>query len=468
MSFEKMGINSNIFSALKTAGFVSPTPVQEATIPQALSGKDLIVSAQTGSGKTAAFMLPILQMLSQKPKSNNINPQVLVLTPTRELALQITKATSSYGINMPWLRIATIVGGMPYREQIKALSKRVDILVATPGRLIDQMRSNKVSLASIQILVLDEADRMLDMGFIEDIETIVKNTPKDRQTMLFSATIDESISRLAKKMMNNPQHIALTSSKQKHDNITQKLFYADNNEHKVKLLNHVLNEASLDQAIIFTSTKKGADKLAECLSDNGFSVAALHGDMNQRQRTRTISQLQKKQIRVLVATDIAARGIDISGISHAVNFDLPMQAEDYVHRIGRTGRAGRNGSALSLVTNEEKHKIRRIEKYIGQTISAETIEGLEPKISKASHENSSKRNKHRANPNRNELSSRNTAPRKFSSTNKTKERTDVKKTYSDKATSKTNNNQARKQNTSKRSSFKDNVRDNKFNESRRV
>ncbi|AFZ83280.1 ATP-dependent RNA helicase [Candidatus Kinetoplastibacterium blastocrithidii TCC012E] len=468
MSFEKIGINSNILSALKTSGFVSPTPVQEATIPQALSGKDLIVSAQTGSGKTAAFMLPILQMLSQKPKSNNINPQVLVLTPTRELALQITKATASYGINMPWLRIATIVGGMPYRNQIRALSKRVDILVATPGRLIDQMKSNKVSLTSIQTLVLDEADRMLDMGFIEDIETIVKNTPRDRQTMLFSATIDESIARLAKKMMNNPQHIALTSSKQKHDNITQKLFYADNNEHKVKLLNHVLNESSLDQAIIFTSTKKGADKLAECLSDNGFSVAALHGDMNQRQRTRTISQLQKKQIRVLVATDIAARGIDINGISHAVNFDLPMQAEDYVHRIGRTGRAGRNGSALSLVTNEEKHKVRRIEKYIGQTISTETIEGLEPKVTRSSNDISNKRNKHRVNTSRNGLSDKNNTPRRFSSVNKTKEKMDTKNPSSIRAASKSNNNQNRKQNTSKRNNFKESIRDNKFSESRRI
>ncbi|WBF65479.1 MAG: DEAD/DEAH box helicase [Candidatus Kinetoplastibacterium crithidii] len=376
MSFENLGINANILNAIKATGFESPTPVQQATIPKAIMRQDLVVSAQTGSGKTAAFMLPILQLLSEK-KAQNASIQVLVLTPTRELAMQITKAASVYGSNLPWLRVATIVGGMPYKAQIKALSKRIDILVATPGRLIDQMQSGRVNLNNVHTLVLDEADRMLDMGFIDDIQTIVAELPKEKQTMLFSATIDNSIMNLAKKMMNNPERISLNNNKQSHNNIEQKLIYIDDYKHKIKVLQHLLGKENIDQAIVFTSTKRGADDLSNHLSDNGFAVAALHGDMNQRQRTKTLSQLQKKQLQILIATDVAARGIDIQGISHAINFDLPMQAEDYVHRIGRTGRAGRNGEALTLASHAEKHKVRRIENYIGKNISIEVIIGLE-------------------------------------------------------------------------------------------
>ncbi|MBW0454744.1 MAG: DEAD/DEAH box helicase [Candidatus Kinetoplastibacterium crithidii] len=377
MSFENLGINANILNAIKATGFESPTPVQQATIPKAILKQDLVVSAQTGSGKTAAFMLPILQHLSEK-KAQNTSIQVLVLTPTRELAMQITKAASVYGSNLPWLRVATIVGGMPYKAQIKALSKRIDILVATPGRLIDQMQSGRVNLKNVHTLVLDEADRMLDMGFIDDIQTIVAELPQEKQTMLFSATIDNSIMNLAKQMMNNPERISLNNNKQSHNNIEQKLIYVDDYKHKIKILQHLLSKENLDQAIVFTSTKRGADDLSNHLSDNGFAVAALHGDMNQRQRTKTLSQLQKKQLQILIATDVAARGIDIQGISHAINFDLPMQAEDYVHRIGRTGRAGRNGEALTLATHAEKHKIRKIENYIGKNINIEVIVGLEP------------------------------------------------------------------------------------------
>ncbi|AGF47223.1 superfamily II DNA and RNA helicase [Candidatus Kinetoplastibacterium desouzaii TCC079E] len=382
MSFENLGINPNIISAIKATGFESPTPVQNATIPKAILRQDLVVSAQTGSGKTAAFILPILNHLSQMPKSSNTAIQVLILTPTRELAMQITKAASSYGSNFHWLRMATIVGGMPYQSQIKALSKRIDILVATPGRLIDQMQSGRVNLKSVHTLVLDEADRMLDMGFIEDIQNIVSHLPKERQTMLFSATLDNSIMNLAKQMMNNPERISLTNNKQSHSNIEQKLIYVDDNHHKIRVLQHLLNKNDLDQAVVFTSTKRGADELANHLADIGFAVAALHGDMNQRQRTRTLAQLQKKQLKILIATDVAARGIDIQGISHAINFDLPMQAEDYIHRIGRTGRAGRNGEALTLASHSEKHKIRRIEHYIGKNINITIIEGLESKAPK--------------------------------------------------------------------------------------
>jgi len=378
MSFEDLGLAPTILSALSEAGFTEPTSVQAAAIPQAMAGADLMVSSQTGSGKTAAFMLPALNRIAHQPGNKGVGVQVLVLTPTRELALQVADATASYGRNLPGLRTATVVGGMPYGAQLKALSRRVDVLVATPGRLIDHLKAGRVKLNTVHTLVLDEADRMLDMGFIEDIETIIERLPKERQTLLFSATLDGSVARLAERMMREPQRIEIAGHRQKHANITQSLLYADDAAHKMRLLDHVLRDARLDQAIVFTATKRGADDLADRLADQGFAAAALHGDMNQRQRTRTLGQLQRGQLRVLVATDVAARGIDVQGISHAVNFDLPLQAEDYVHRIGRTGRAGRDGQAFTLATHAERHKVRRIEHYIGQSINAEVIAGLEP------------------------------------------------------------------------------------------
>ncbi|CAM4325728.1 DEAD/DEAH box helicase [Bordetella muralis] len=379
MSFETLGLAPTLLSALQEAGFSAPTPVQAAAIPQALAGHDLMVSSQTGSGKTAAFMLPALNRIAGQPGNKGVGVQVLVLTPTRELALQVAEATGSYGRNLPGLRTATVVGGMPYGAQLKALSRRVDVLVATPGRLLDHLKAGRVKLNTVHTLVLDEADRMLDMGFIEDIETIVARLPQERQTLLFSATLDGTVAKLAAAMMREPQRIEIAGQKDKHTNITQSLLYADDASHKMQLLDHVLRDAKLDQAIVFTATKRGADDLADRLADQGFAAAALHGDMNQRQRTRTLTQLQRGQLRILVATDVAARGIDVQGISHAVNFDLPMQAEDYVHRIGRTGRAGRDGQAFTLATHSERHKVRRIEHYIGQSITPETIAGLEPK-----------------------------------------------------------------------------------------
>ena len=378
MSFEDLGLAPTILSALSEAGFTEPTSVQAAAIPQAMAGADLMVSSQTGSGKTAAFMLPALNRIAHQPGNKGVGVQVLVLTPTRELALQVADATASYGRNLPGLRTATVVGGMPYGAQLKALSRRVDVLVATPGRLIDHLKAGRVKLNTVHTLVLDEADRMLDMGFIEDIETIVAATPADRQTLLFSATLDGTIARLARDMLNEPLRIEVSGHKQKHDNITQSLLYADDANHKLRLLDHLLRDTNLDQAIVFTSTKRGADDLANRLADQGFSAASLHGDMNQRQRTRTLGLLQKRRLQVLVATDVAARGIDVQGISHAINYDLPMQPEDYTHRIGRTGRAGNSGLAFTLATHSERHKIRRIEHFIGQPIPSNVIEGLEP------------------------------------------------------------------------------------------
>ena len=379
MSFETLGLEPALLSALAKAGFTEPTPVQQAAIPEALAGRDLMVSAQTGSGKTAAFMLPALNRIAPMPANKGKGVQVLVLTPTRELAMQVADATKAYGAHLKDLRTAVVVGGMPYRAQLKALSRRVDVLVATPGRLIDHLQARRVDLSTVHTLVLDEADRMLDMGFIEDIETIVGSTPARRQTLLFSATLDGSIAGLARNMMHDPLRIEVSGHKQKHDNITQSLLYADDAGHKMRLLDHLLRDASLDQAIVFTSTKRGADDLADRLADQGFSAASLHGDMNQRQRTRTLGLLQKRRLRILVATDVAARGIDVQGISHAINYDLPMQPEDYTHRIGRTGRAGNSGLAFTLATHSERHKIRRIEHFIGQPIPSSVIEGLEPR-----------------------------------------------------------------------------------------
>jgi superfamily II DNA/RNA helicase len=379
MSFEALGLAPGLLSALSKAGFDEPTSVQAAAIPKALAGHDLMVSSQTGSGKTAAFMLPALQRIAGRPANKGSGVQVLVLTPTRELAMQVSDATRVYGAQLKDLRTATVVGGMPYGAQLKALSRRVDVLVATPGRLIDHLQAKRVNLSTVHTLVLDEADRMLDMGFIEDIESIVERVPADRQTLLFSATLDGTIARLAAKMMRDPQRIEISAPGQKHTSITQSLLYADDSGHKMRLLDHLLRDAGMEQAIVFTSTKRGADDLADRLADQGFAAAALHGDMNQRQRTRTLGMLQKGRLRILVATDVAARGIDVQGISHAVNFDLPMQAEDYVHRIGRTGRAGRSGLAYTLATHSERHKIRRIEHFIGQPIPPQVIPGLEPK-----------------------------------------------------------------------------------------
>lgn len=379
MSFQALGLSAPLLAAVSRAGFNAPTPVQMQAVPAALKGSDLMVSAQTGSGKTAAFMLPSLDKLSSSGANGGRGVQILVLTPTRELAMQVSDASALLGAELKGLRVATVVGGMPYGAQIKALSRRVDVLVATPGRLIDHLNARRVDLSTVHTLILDEADRMLDMGFIEDIQTIMSRTPASKQTLLFSATLDGTVARLAQTMMRDPIRIEISAPKARHEQISQSLLYADDGAHKRKLLDHILRDATVAQAIVFTATKRGADDLADALNEQGFAAQALHGDMNQRQRTRTITALQRGRLRVLVATDVAARGIDVQTISHAINFDLPMQAEDYVHRIGRTGRAGRSGVAVTLAEHRERHKVRRIEHFIGHAIPAEEIVGLEPR-----------------------------------------------------------------------------------------
>jgi len=378
--FDALGLAAPILQAIKATGYTEPTAVQARAVPAALAGRDLLVSSQTGSGKTAAFMLPALQLLTQPHAVAGRGPRVLVLTPTRELAMQVTKAAETYGRNMGRIKTMSVVGGMPYPVQNRLLKIGVDILVATPGRLLDQMNSGRIDLSRLQLLVLDEADRMLDMGFKDDLEAIIAKIPKTRQTLFFSATLEPGIVRLAGALLRDPQRIAVDNAQTRHVNIEQRLHFADDMGHKNRLLAHLLRDADLQQAIVFTSTKRAADDLAQDLHMQGFSAAALHGDMKQGARNRTLQSLRRGGLKVLVATDVAARGIDVQGISHVINFDLPSQAEDYVHRIGRTGRAGRNGVAISFANVREHHLVKTIERFTTQAIEVSVIEGLEPKV----------------------------------------------------------------------------------------
>ncbi len=405
MTFESIGLHPLILKALTDAGYTQPTPVQQQALPAAIAGRDLLVSSQTGSGKTAAFMLPSLHKLADAPAESSgktpnqaaqaarsrgerprfmpARPKMLVLTPTRELALQVTTATDKYGIHMRRVKAVSILGGMPYPKQMQLLARNPEILVATPGRLIDHMESGKIDFSALEILVLDEADRMLDMGFIDDIERIISKTPETRQTMLFSATLDGMVGTMARRITKDPQLIQIAGSATRHENIQQRVHFVDDLSHKNRLLDHLLRDATMDQAVVFTATKRDADTIADRLTIAGFAAAALHGDMHQGARNRTLNSLRRGQVRVLVATDVAARGIDVPGITHVFNYDLPKFPEDYVHRIGRTGRAGRHGIAVSLVNHAEGVHVKRIERFTKQPIPVDVIEGFEPKKSAA-------------------------------------------------------------------------------------
>jgi len=384
ITFASLGLNASIVKAVEESGYTSPTPIQAEAIPEVLAGHDLMASAQTGTGKTAAFILPALNRIAEPAIVRSKGPRVLVLTPTRELAQQVSDAASKYGKNMR-LKVVSILGGMPYPLQNKLLSNPVDILVATPGRLIDHINRGRIDFSRFEILILDEADRMLDMGFIDDVERIAAATPATRQTLLFSATLDGVIGNLASRLLKSPKRISVSASKSKHENIEQRLMYVDDMSHKNRLLDHLLRDKDLNQALVFTATKRDADALADGLSAQGHSTAALHGDMSQRERNRTLVNLRRGQIRILVATDVAARGIDVAGISHVINFDLPKFAEDYVHRIGRTGRGGASGIAVSFASNRDALNLHKIERYTGQSITTHTIEGMEPKFKPRPH-----------------------------------------------------------------------------------
>ncbi|WP_109478601.1 DEAD/DEAH box helicase [Paraburkholderia sp. C35] len=399
-TFAELGLSAEIVSALTAAGYKSPTPVQQRAIPAGIAGRDLLVSSPTGSGKTAAFMLPAIERFAQlqktqaaqprEPRDSNTGgrgrrpmpvarPGLLVLTPTRELAMQVTTAASTYGKHLKRLRTVSNLGGVADGQQLMLLAKNPEILVATPGRLLDHLERGRIDLSQLQMLVLDEADRMLDMGFIDDIEPIVAATPATRQTMLFSATLDGKIGSLTGRLLKDPERIEIQQRIEQRTNIAQTVHYVDDRDHKDRLLDHLLRADGLDQAIVFTATKSDADMLAGRLADAGFESAALHGDLPQGARNRTIRALRERRVRVLVATDVAARGIDIPGITHVFNYDLPKFAEDYVHRIGRTGRAGRSGIAVSLVHHAEQGALKRIERFVRSPLPVNVVEGFEPR-----------------------------------------------------------------------------------------
>jgi superfamily II DNA/RNA helicase len=385
--FATLGLAPELLRALSRAGYTEPTGVQLRAIPAALAGSDLMVSSQTGSGKTAAFVLPALQRVldarrdpaRRRAKGAPAGPRVLVLAPTRELAQQVARAATVYGGEVQGLRVHSVVGGVPYHAQLKALRSPIDLLVATPGRLLDLMGSGAAVLSQVELLVLDEADRMLDMGFIDDIRLIADALPATRQTMMFSATFAGHVGSLAQQLTRDPQRVAVDSHTDTHAQIEQRLYWADSHQHKQKLLEHLLAEPSLDQAVVFTSTQRDADELAWHLNEMGHPVAALHGAMPQGRRNRVLTDLRRRHLRVLVATDVAARGIDVPTITHVINFGLPMKAEDYVHRIGRTGRAGRQGLAVTLAERRDTPMIRRIERYTTQPIATAVVPGLEPR-----------------------------------------------------------------------------------------
>src|SRR5437867_789012 len=385
MNFEQLNLAPQILRALADCGYTEPTPVQAQAIPPMLAGQDVIGSAQTGTGKTAAFVLPALHRLAivasdvspLKPVAGH-GPRILVLAPTRELAQQVAEQAVRYGQQLRFTT-ACIYGGAPYPVQNRQLARGVDILVATPGRLIDHLERGRVDFSRLELLVLDEADRMLDMGFIDDVELIVARTPKTRQTVLFSATIDSAVARLAGRLLRDPVRVEIAADKAAPLAIEQRVHFTDDHSHKHRILDHLLADVAMTQSIVFIATKRDAEILATRLRGEGHAAAALHGDMNQRERTRTLQDMRRGRVRTLVATDVAARGLDVAGISHVINFDLPRQAGDYVHRIGRTGRAGAMGVAVSLASFADRGTLRQIERYTGAAIATHVIPGLEPR-----------------------------------------------------------------------------------------
>lgn len=363
MRFEDLHIIEPILKALKEEGYEQPTPIQEKSIPLLQRGNDILASAQTGTGKTAAFSIPILQHLFEdRPKGNNRKIHALILTPTRELALQIGESFTTYG-KYTGIKNTVIFGGVNQRPQEDALRKAPEVLIATPGRLIDLMNQGIVHLRDIRYFVLDEADRMLDMGFIHDIRKIIGELPAKRQSLFFSATLPNNIVNLSKTILTNPKKVEVNPVSSTAETIQQYLYYT-NKDHKKDLLFHILQNPEMDQVLIFSRTKHGADRIARNLEKKKIKAAAIHGNKSQNQRQKALNLFKEKQIRVLVATDIAARGIDIDKLQHVINYDIPNEPETYVHRIGRSGRAGENGVAISLCEPEENAYMRDIEKLI--------------------------------------------------------------------------------------------------------
>ncbi|MCP3137950.1 DEAD/DEAH box helicase [Pyxidicoccus xibeiensis] len=367
MTFDELQLHDTLLRAVKAEGYTTPTPIQEKAIPHALAGKDILGVAQTGTGKTAAFALPILQRLSAKAPAGGARPvRCLVLTPTRELAGQVGESFANYGKNLP-LRHAVIFGGVGQSPQVQALRSGVDVLVATPGRLLDLMDQGFVSLRSLEVFVLDEADRMLDMGFIHDVRKVIKALPPKRQTLFFSATMPPEIVDLSRNILTNPIRVEVTPVSSTAETVSQQVYFVER-EQKRGLLTHLLKEGRIARALVFTRTKHGANRVAKQLEGAGVQAAAIHGNKSQNARERALDDFRAGSLRVLVATDIAARGIDIDGLSHVINYDLPNVPEQYVHRIGRTGRAGASGIAVSFCDGEERAYLRDIERTIRRSV----------------------------------------------------------------------------------------------------
>ena len=385
LSFDSLPLCTPLLQAVSRLGYTTPTPVQAEVIPNALQGLDLMVSSQTGSGKTAAYLLPALEGLLAETQTMSApqkvaSPYVVVLCPTRELAQQVAADAIELIKGTRGVRIATIMGGMPYGKQIASL-KGAALVVATPGRLLDLCQSRSIRLDQVRCLIVDEADRMLDLGFADDLQLIDERSAQRQQTLMFSATFAPRIMQLASGMMVDPVRIELATAHDRHDHIAQTLHWADSPDHKRRLLDHWLSDVTLDQAVVFASTQVESEAIADELRARGFQANALHGAMPQALRNRRLDSLRKGQIKILVATDVAARGIDVPTISHVINFGLPMKAEDYVHRIGRTGRAGRSGIAVTLAEHRERVKIRAIERYTNQPLTVGVVAGLEPQRS---------------------------------------------------------------------------------------
>ena len=377
MSFDTLGLSKPLLKAIQEAGYTKPTPIQKEAIPVILSGDDILAAAQTGTGKTAGFTLPLLEKLSQNPNLHaKRKVRALVLTPTRELAAQVGESVTTYGKHLPF-KSTVIFGGVGIHPQIKTLQQGVDMVIGTPGRLLDLMNQKVLNLKDVEYLILDEADRMLDMGFIHDIKKIIKVLPRKRQNLLFSATFSKEIKTLAQGLLNEPKLIEVARSNAASTAVEQ-IVYPVDKRRKQELLKHLIHENDWKQVLVFTRTKHGANKLSEYLNKAGIKAAAIHGNKSQSARTKALADFKKGAISVLVATDIAARGIDIEQLSHVVNFELPNISEDYVHRIGRTGRAGHTGQAVSLVCIDEHEFLNSIEKLTKNRIEKVMVPGFKP------------------------------------------------------------------------------------------
>ncbi len=374
MCFKKLGLKAELLGALSARGYENPTPIQERAIPEILNGSDVLAGAQTGTGKTAAFALPILQLLSAD-RQGGLNPRALILTPTRELAAQVAKSVTMYGKNIR-LRSVVVFGGVNIKSQIRELGRGTDILTATPGRLLDHAGQRTVDLSEVEILVLDEADRMLDMGFIHDIKRILKLLPQKRQNLLFSATYSQAVRELADGILRNPILVEVSPRNTAVDTVTQVLHPVERAD-KFRLLTHLIKEGDVSRALVFTRTKHGANNLAAKLAKNSICAAAIHGNKSQSARTRALADFKNGAVNFLVATDIASRGLDINHLPQVVNYDLPGIPEDYIHRIGRTGRAGTKGLALSLVSNDEAGLLAGIQKLLRTKIEVRKVPGFQ-------------------------------------------------------------------------------------------